>query len=126
MLGAPRAEVAQADGNVELLRVAFAVFRHSRDAMISLMWSRTHVDLEKLEPEATQICGRKATLVCWTDGIHDIASWFVEDPDALIEFCCTGPGLTDPHGQIDMAQREPSALGRRILLSLRWMNPAPL
>jgi hypothetical protein len=118
--GAPAAEIAREHGNVQFLRVAFGVLRHPRDAMVSVMWKRTHVVLEKLEPESTDVGGRKATLVCWTDGIHDEASWFVEDQDELLEFCCTGPGLGDPNGQIDPAEREPLALGRRILQSLSW------
>ncbi len=118
-VGAHVAEIERADGKVDHLRVAFGVYRHPRDAMVSLMWKRTHVALEKLEPESTEVSGRKATLVCWTDGVADIASWFVEEQDALVEFSCAGPGLMNRDG-IEPGEQDPLPLGRRILQSLRW------
>lgn len=87
--------------------------------MTTLMWNRTHVHLE---PEPVDVVGRTAAFFSWTDGIKDIASWFVELPNELLEFDCVGPGLCDPEGQIDVREANPRELGGRILASLRWTD----
>ena len=68
------------------------------------------------------MAGRIAALFEWTDGVADIASWFVVFPKELIEFECVGPGLFDRNQEIDPRDSNPRELGLRILMSIRWID----
>jgi hypothetical protein len=55
----------------------------------------------------------------WTDGIHDIATWFVKPTDDVaVEILVTLPGLSEPSGRY----RDPIARGRTLLCSARWIK----
>jgi hypothetical protein len=54
----------------------------------------------------------------WTDGVRDIATWFVQVAEGLVVAIHVGlPGLVDPSRK----DRDPIARGRAFLCNARWI-----
>jgi hypothetical protein len=72
------------------------------------------------EPEsfADLVGGLAAQGYNWTDGVRNIATWFVQLADELVvEIHVALPGLIEPPRR----DRDPIARGRTLLSSARWI-----